>query len=68
MCGIAGLVTRGRVDESLLRLMTDRIVHRGPDDAGLWTDAEAGIGFGQRRLAIVDLSPAGRQLTVWRGS
>jgi len=61
MCGIAGLVARGRFDESHLRLMTDRIVHRGPDDGGFWSDAEAGIGFGHRRLAIVDLSPAGHQ-------
>src|SRR5574337_3359 len=41
--------------------MTDQIVHRGPDDWGVWVDAEAGIGLGARRLAIVDLSPAGHQ-------
>jgi asparagine synthase (glutamine-hydrolysing) len=41
--------------------MADRLRHRGPDDAGLWVDAAAGIAFGFRRLAIVDLSPAGHQ-------
>jgi asparagine synthase (glutamine-hydrolysing) len=41
--------------------MADQLVHRGPDDAGLWVDAEAGIALGFRRLAIVDLSPAGHQ-------
>jgi len=41
--------------------MADRLRHRGPDDAGLWVDAAAGIALGFRRLAIVDLSPAGHQ-------
>jgi asparagine synthase (glutamine-hydrolysing) len=39
-----------------------RIVrHRGPDDEGVWSDAEAGIAFGFRRLSIIDLSAAGAQ-------
>ena len=41
--------------------MADQLVHRGPDDSGLWVDAEAGVALGFRRLAIVDLSPAGHQ-------
>ncbi len=41
--------------------MTDAIAHRGPDDEGGWVDAGAGVALGQRRLAIVDLSPAGHQ-------
>ncbi len=61
MCGIAGIVGRGRIDPSLLRRMAEQIGHRGPDDEDFWSDAEAGIGFAHRRLAIVDLSPAGRQ-------
>ena len=41
--------------------MADQLVHRGPDDSGVWVDAEAGVALGFRRLAIVDLSPAGHQ-------
>ncbi len=41
--------------------MTDAIEHRGPDDEGAWVDVASGVALGQRRLAIVDLSPAGHQ-------
>jgi len=41
--------------------MASSIAHRGPDDAGVWRDAAAGIGFAHRRLSIVDLSPLGHQ-------
>ncbi len=41
--------------------MTDTLIHRGPDDGGVWLDAKAGIALGNRRLAIIDLSEAGRQ-------
>lgn len=41
--------------------MTDALVHRGPDDAGIWLDDAAGVALGHRRLSIVDLSPAGHQ-------
>lgn len=61
MCGLAGLWTRGRVSDATVRAMADAVAHRGPDDAGVWIDAEAGIGLGHRRLAVVDLSPAGHQ-------
>lgn len=61
MCGIAGLWTKDRLDPSLLKRMADAIIHRGPDDLGIWTDPDAGIALIQRRLAIVDLSAAGHQ-------
>jgi asparagine synthase (glutamine-hydrolysing) len=41
--------------------MSDAIVHRGPDDSGVWVDSEAGIALAFRRLAIVDLSAHGHQ-------
>ncbi len=41
--------------------MTDSMVHRGPDDSGHWVDLSACIALGQRRLSIIDLSPAGHQ-------
>jgi asparagine synthase (glutamine-hydrolysing) len=61
MCGIAGLLTTGAVAEPTLRAMAEALAPRGPDDQGVWLDAEAGIGLAHRRLAIVDLSPAGHQ-------
>lgn len=64
MCGITGYLCSNRLteqDEEILRRMTRTLSHRGPDDEGLWTDPRAGIGIGFRRLAILDLSPAGRQ-------
>jgi len=56
MCGIAGLTGAGR--EDAVRRMTDILVHRGPDDAGFYDDAD--ITIGQRRLSIIDLN-TGRQ-------
>ena len=63
MCGIAGIAT-WRSDTPLageIARMTAPLIHRGPDDKGLWCDDEAGIGLGQRRLSIIDLSPQGHQ-------
>src|SRR4051812_38862682 len=57
MCGISGLFdTRGRreIDRRLLVAMTDAIAHRGPDGAGY--HVAPGIGFGHRRLAIIDVA------------
>ncbi|USI78698.1 asparagine synthase (glutamine-hydrolyzing) [Sphingopyxis sp. USTB-05] len=63
MCGFAGFLDRaGFADgEVLLRRMADTIMHRGPDSDGYWVDGEAGIALAHRRLAIIDLSPAGHQ-------
>ena len=65
MCGVAGLLSsRTRVDGMLLTAMTDRMITRGPDSAGCWIAADARIGLGHRRLAILDLSPSGHQPMV----
>ena len=61
MCGIAGILSASRVDRALLERMTNAVAHRGPDDSGLWVDEDQRVGFGHRRLSIVDLSPAGHQ-------
>jgi asparagine synthase (glutamine-hydrolysing) len=61
MCGIAGILTSERVDPELLARMANSIAHRGPDDEGIWSDDDAGIGFAHRRLSILDLSPQGHQ-------
>jgi asparagine synthase (glutamine-hydrolysing) len=61
MCGINGIVLAGRgrhVERGVLERMRDCISHRGPDDAGLLLDGEAGLGH--RRLSIVDVA-AGHQ-------
>ena len=67
MCGIVGLYNFGGAadgsarDRALTLTMRDSIVHRGPDDGGLWQSDDGRVVFGHRRLAIVDLSPAGHQ-------
>ena len=64
MCGIAGIfnTTGEPVSPVILRKMTDAIAHRGPDGEGFYIDSF--IGLGHRRLAIIDLSPAGHQPMV----
>jgi asparagine synthase (glutamine-hydrolysing) len=61
MCGIAGSVDleRGLEPAAMVAAMTDVLRHRGPDDAGLLADGP--VTFGHRRLAIIDLTPAGHQ-------
>lgn len=61
MCGITGIfnLNGAPVSSVILRKMTDAIAHRGPDGEGFYNDSF--IGFGHRRLAIIDLSPAGHQ-------
>jgi len=61
MCGIAGVLNfdGSPVDPRALKRMTDALAHRGPDGEGWFHDK--GLGLGHRRLAIIDLSEAGRQ-------
>ncbi len=68
MCGIAGIVTCAHdslhIPGGVLERMRDRIAHRGPDDAAMWRNNHAAIGF--RRLAILDPTDAGAQPIVLR--
>ena len=64
MCGIVGLVSPRLAREqvaSIVDAMNKAIVHRGPDDSGVWADA--GVGFGMRRLSIIDI--AGGHQPMW---
>jgi len=63
MCGIAGkvILTSGRVEEDDITKMTSKIVHRGPDDSGVFISDNKKVGLGTRRLAIIDLSSKGHQ-------
>lgn len=66
MCGISGFLDLGHGNlaselRSVAARMSDRLRHRGPDDAGVWVDAEAGIALSMRRLSILDLTAAGHQ-------
>jgi len=65
MCGIVGILTNQTLSRERLAhtiaAMADAVAHRGPDDAGIWVDEKQRIALGHRRLAILDLSTAGRQ-------
>jgi len=65
MCGIAGILrpagSVGASHQQLAEQMAATLAHRGPDDCGGWSDVDAGIALGHRRLSVVDLSREGRQ-------
>lgn len=64
MCGISGYVCLnepGSIQTNVLKRMTDVISHRGPDGEGFWINDTAEVGFGHRRLSIIDLSVGGKQ-------
>jgi len=71
MCGVAGLYLLDRdasVDSRVLKRMCERLIHRGPDDEGLYTDQHVGLGI--RRLRIIDLESghqpiANEDRSVW---
>lgn len=69
MCGITGFLRFENVssvhrEKDILVDMASAIHHRGPDSDGFWNDSASGINLAHRRLAIVDLSPAGSQPMV----
>ncbi|HEX4849205.1 MAG TPA: asparagine synthase (glutamine-hydrolyzing), partial [Puia sp.] len=63
MCGIAGIISLdpSLTNEDRLRQMANALAHRGPDGEGVWINPAGRVGFGHRRLAIIDLSPAAGQ-------
>jgi len=72
MCGIAGLLdpdasTSADRLGALASTMASSLEHRGPDAGDVWVDANAGVAFGHRRLAVIDLGPAGAQPMVSAG-
>lgn len=64
MCGISGVFhfqNNDEVSDDILKKMSDTLVHRGPDDVGIYVSKNKKLGFGFRRLSIIDLSPKGHQ-------
>ncbi len=70
MCGITGVIFSGLTEFSeahqaslgrRLQKMTDTLRHRGPDGEGFWLQDGGRLGFGHRRLSIIDLSPEAAQ-------
>src|SRR4249920_3924761 len=64
MCGIVGILARGAaVEPEVLERATRSLAHRGPDDQGtvIVREQAVEVGLGNRRLAILDLSPLGHQ-------
>lgn len=62
MCGFVGTVSKApgeAGDARAVQALTSLLQRRGPDDEGQWSDEHAALGF--RRLAVLDLSPAGHQ-------
>jgi asparagine synthase (glutamine-hydrolysing) len=62
MCGITGIVSSSLpISVELVTRMRDTLRHRGPDDEGIWREADGTVVFGHRRLSIIDLSSGGHQ-------
>lgn len=69
MCGIAGVVSPNKVSHvDELEKATFSLTHRGPDAQGIWWSSCQRIGFGHRRLSIIDLSSGGAQPMESRNS
>ena len=64
MCGITGVwefKNKSTVSQPMIKSMADTLYHRGPDDSGVYVDEKNNIGFGHRRLSILDLTSQGHQ-------
>ena len=60
MCGLAGVFTRSGADGTVVRRMVQRLVHRGPDADGYWSNSIYSAGM--RRLSIVDVEGGAQHL------
>ncbi len=61
MCGIVGFFSKHETDSELIKKMTKKLAHRGPDSIGFYSNFESKIHFGHTRLAILDLKKSGNQ-------
>ena len=64
MCGIVGILSfseRGAINDRVIGRMRDTMVHRGPDGCDTWISDDRKVGFGHRRLSIIDVGPAASQ-------
>ncbi len=65
MCGICGYISKRKIEDRILEEMRDTMIHRGPNDAGIWQsqtgESSSYIGLAKRRLSIFDLSELGHQ-------
>ncbi len=62
MCGIAGIVSNNKsIEERRLNRLKESLAHRGPDDQGLWINADQTAGLAHTRLSIIDLTQSGHQ-------
>lgn len=66
MCGISGIISNDKADKLKLEKMTTSIAHRGPDGHGYWYNSEGNVGFGHRRLSIIDLSEKAAQPMTYK--
>lgn len=64
MCGIAGFCNWKKDWQKNIERMNEKMYHRGPDAAGVWSSEDHRVVLGHRRLSIIDLSPAGAQPMV----
>ncbi len=62
MCGIAGIISNNKqIETNRLTYLQESLAHRGPDDCGMWINADQTVGLAHTRLSIIDLTPSGHQ-------
>ena len=60
MCGINGIISKRKDKEKIIKEMNSKIIHRGPDNEGIYIDDN--IALGHRRLSIIDLNTGNQNL------